>query len=244
MKHLVFVHGFMGGGDQWASQEPLSEVRRLVRLDLPGFGRNAHLEPIGSIEGFAVWALGHLSEIGVDRFDLIGHSMGGMIVQEMVRLAPERVERLILYATGARGILPGRFEPIETSMKRAEEDGATATARRISATWFLEREAAPAYSDCAAIAEKSGLGAILAGLAAMRDWSGEAELRNIPIETLVLWGDRDRTYDWSQIELLWKSIPKSHLAVVPDCAHAVHMERPWLFNRIVSDFLEGACTGE
>ncbi|WP_413721085.1 alpha/beta fold hydrolase [Silicimonas sp. MF1-12-2] len=237
MKPLVLVHGFMGGSDQWALQKPLAKGRDLIAVDLPGFGKNAHLAPVASIAGFADWVLAELARRGVSDFDLLGHSMGGMIVQEMVRLAPHRVARLILYGTGAVGLLPGRFEPIETSMDRAKRDGASATARRISATWFLESEASQGYPACAKIAEQSTLPAILAGLEAMRDWSGQDNLALISAETLIVWGDGDRTYPWSQIELLWRAIPNSHLAVLPLCAHAVHMERPDLFNRIVGEFL-------
>lgn len=230
---LVLVHGFMGGSDQWTGVEV---SRKLIRPDLPGFGHNAHLPPIDSVPAFAAWALG---QIETPVFDLLGHSMGGMIVQEMVRQAPDRINRLILYGTGAVGVLPGRFEPIETSMQRARDDGAEDTARRIAATWFLERDAAPAYGSCADIAAKASLPAILAGLDAMRSWSGRDHLLQVSCETLVLWGDQDRTYLWSQIETLWRTIPNSHLAVVPRAAHAVHLERPTLFNQLLRAFLYG-----
>lgn len=235
---LVLVHGFMGGSDQWGLQSPLGQGRDLIRVDLPGFGRNAHLPPVDSIGGFADWVLDEVTRRGVDRFDLLGHSMGGMIVQEMIHRAPERVGKLVLYGTGSLGVLPGRFEPIEVSMQRAREDGAEATARRISATWFLDAEAAE-YPACADIAAQSSLNAILAGLEAMKGWSGEALLAAIASPTLVLWGDGDRTYQWPQTERLWRSISGSQLAVVPGCAHAVHLEKSWLFNALVADFLAG-----
>ena len=237
MTPLVLVHGFMGGGDQWASQDALAASRALVRLNLPGFGGNAHLAPVDSIAGFSHWVLGELTRRGIAQFDLLGHSMGGMIVQEMMRRSPRSIERLILYGTGPVGVLPGRFETIETSMRRAEEEGPSATARRISATWFMEGENDERYPDCAAIAEKSSLAAILAGLEAMRDWSGEDALAAISTPPLVIWGDGDRTYAWPQADVLWKTIPDCRLAVVPGCAHAVHLEEPDLFNRIVRKFL-------
>ncbi len=240
MTPLVLVHGFMGGSDQWPAQSALAKERQIIAIDLPGFGKLAHLDPIDRIEDFAAWVLAKTKEEGVERFDLLGHSMGGMIVQDMARQAPDRIRKLILYGTGPVGILPGRFEPIETSMERARQDGAEATARRISATWFLEQETAEAYPDCADIAAKSSLPAILAGLEAMREWSGEAHLSNIASDTLVIWGDQDRTYAWPQIERLWKTIPDAGLAVLPDCAHAVHLERPTLFNLLVDEFLRGS----
>ena len=235
MRPLVLVHGFMGGSDQWALQAPLAEGRDLMALDLPGFGRNAHMPPVNTIRGFAEWVL---AEIAPREFDLIGHSMGGMIAQEMVRLAPDRVRRLVLYGTGATGELPGRFETIDTSTRRARAEGARHTARRIAATWFLERESAPAFHACAAIAERAKLPTIIAGLEAMRGWSGLDHLAHVAVPALVLWGDGDRTYEWTQVETLWRTIPGANLAVVPGCAHAVHFERPRHFNALIADFLD------
>ena len=229
----------MGGSDQWVPQAPLKTHRDLIAVDLPGFGRNAHLPPIDSIHGYAEWVLDYLDSLGVLRFSLLGHSMGGMIVQEMVRQTPTRVDMLILYGTGPEGVLPDRFEPIETSIARARAEGSEATSRRIAATWFRDGEEAEAFPECAEIAARSLLPAIIAGLEAMRDWSGSTHLSKISAKTLVLWGERDRSYGWQQVELLWRGIPRSHLAVVPLCAHAVHLERPDLFNLILSEFLAG-----
>jgi len=121
-------------------------------------------------------------------------------------------------------------------------DGAGPTARRIAATWFLQREAAEGYAGCAAIAERSGLDAILSGLDAMQGWNGEQKLCHIKVPTLVIWGDQDRTYAWHQTQQLWRGIDRAQLAVIPGCAHAVHLEKPAIFNRIVGDFLQGEQT--
>lgn len=236
---LVFVHGFMGGSEQWRGQiEALSRFK-VIALDLPGFGENAGQGPLGSIPDYADWALEELTRRRIDRFHLVGHSMGGMIVQEMARRAPSRIARLVLYGTGATGVLPGRFESIATSKSRARCEGARATARRISATWFLDCDQAPAYEACARIAEKSGLEAILAGLDAMEAWNGESSLPLIEPRTLVIWGDKDRTYPWGQTEKLWHTIPASNLCVLPSCAHAAHLEKPGFFNEALADFIDG-----
>ena len=87
------------------------------------------------------------------------------------------------------------------------------------------------------IAEQSSADAIQAGLDAMQGWRGDGFLPRIRPETLVVWGDKDRTYPWAQTEKLWQSIPQASLAVVPHCAHAVHLERPEVFNLLVGDFL-------
>ena len=236
MNPVVFVHGFMGGSRQWQRQFDALIGLDVIALDLPGFGENAQLDALGSIVGYAEWALDELSTRGIEKFQLVGHSMGGMIVQEMVIRAPQRVDQLVLYGTGATGVLPGRFETIATSKHRADADGPRATARRISATWFLEQEEAEAYEECAKIAEQCSLETILTGLDAMQGWSGSDQLKAIKARTLVIWGDHDRTYPWCQTEQLWQSIRGANLSVIPDCAHAAHLEKPELFNNVLWDF--------
>ena len=234
----------MGGSAQWHLQDPLGRDRPLITVDLPGFGDNSHLDPFDRIEDFAAWVFDDLERRGVERFDLLGHSMGGMIVQEMTHQAPGRVADLILYATGSKGVMPGRFETIDDSMQRARSDGAQATARRISATWFRDGEDHPEFHGCAAIAEKCSLGAILAGLDAIRTWSGASRLSAINQDTLIIWGNQDRSYAWPQIEFMWRRIPNCSLSVLPRCAHAAHAEEPQVFNRILAEFLERSCHSE
>ena len=238
MTALVLVHGFMGGSAQWDAQiSALADRFDVIAPDLPGFGTNADLPAPDRIEDYARWVLTLLQDRGIDTFHLLGHSMGGMIAQDMVRQAPERIRKLVLYGTGAVGVLPGRFETINNSKSRIEQDGADHTARRIAATWFLDRQEAPAYPPCAEIAATARSAAMKSGLDAMENWRGDNRLSEIDAETLVLWGDRDRTYSWAQVRQLWHDIPKSNLAVVPGCAHAVHLEKPSLFNALITDFL-------
>ncbi len=239
METLVFVHGYLGGSAQWAEQSRVfSPSFRVIAPDLPGYGLNRDLEAPEEIGAFADYVLDEVRAAGIERFHLVGHSMGGMIVQEMVARAPERIDRLVLYGTGPVGLLPGRFESIAESKRRVVEDGPEATGRRISATWFVDYEQAPNYPVCADLAVMASQQASLAGLTAMEKWSGEAALDDIASPTLVLWGDQDRTYLWSQTQRLWQGIAGAQLAVIPGCAHAVHLEKPALFNAMLADFLE------
>ncbi|MEL6336961.1 MAG: alpha/beta fold hydrolase [Pseudomonadota bacterium] len=260
MTPLVLVHGFLGGARQWQEQVAglsaglspglspglrtglstgLSTGRRVLPLDLPGFGARVGEAAPTTIDGFAEAVIADMDAAGIERCHLLGHSMGGMVVQAVLARAPERIERLVLYATAPSGALPDRFESFETSKQRAAADGAKATARRIAATWFAEGAASPGYPACAAIAEQAGLAAIHAGLDAMAAWRGIGGLERVACPTLVLWGDRDRTYAWRDIEALWRGIPGAALAVVPGCGHAVHLETPVIFNAIVARFLDG-----
>ena len=235
---LVLVHGYLGGSAMWADQiATFRENRDVICPDLAGFGASADLIAPDSITGHAEMVLGLLDRLGIHSFDLLGHSMGGMIVQEMARLAPDRINRLILYGTGPQGILPGRFETIAQSRARILDEGLSAVARRIAATWFLHGAAAPGFARCAALGQQASLQAALASLTAWESWDGRAALAAIRARTLVIWGSHDRSYDWSQPHALWRGIPGADLAVIPGCAHNVHLENPTLFNLLVAEFL-------
>lgn len=238
MKSLVFVHGYFGGSPQWAEQvELFSEHYNVVTPDLPGFGNRPDMEAPETIRGFANDILDELARQGLDRFHLVGHSMGGMIAQEMTALAPGWVDKLVLYGTGPVGIMPGRFETIEESRLGVVENGVEATGRRIAATWFQQGVEADGYPLCVDIAVQTTEQAALAGLTAMEGWSGVSALAQIESPTLVLWGDGDRAYLWEQPERLWREITNANLAVIPGCSHAVHLEKPGLFNTMLQDFL-------
>jgi pimeloyl-ACP methyl ester carboxylesterase len=237
---LVFVHGYLGGAGLWEEQlQAFSDGFRCFAPNLAGFGDSAGMVAPDTIEGHARQVLDTLTEAGVETFHLLGHSMGGMVVQQMAAMAPERIERLVLYGTGPVGMLPDRFETIDVSRQRLKTEGLQATAARIAATWFEIGERAERYPICLAEGAKATMQAALASLSAWETWDGSDNLAAFPMPTLVIWGDGDRSYGWSQPERLWRTIPNCRLAVVPGCAHIVHMEKPEIFNAILRDFLTG-----
>jgi pimeloyl-ACP methyl ester carboxylesterase len=237
---LVLVHGYLGGSAQWAGLEAgLAGRFRTVALDLPGFGRASDHAAPTTIGGFAEAVIADLDARGIDRFNLVGHSMGGMIVQEVARRITPRIGRLVLYGTGPLGSMPDRFEPIGVSLDRLRRDGVAPTARRIAATWFLHGETHPAFEALAEIGAQADPWAAEAALGAMADWDGRAGLASLAMPSLVVWGDRDRSYRWPQVEHLWTHLPAASLAVIPGASHAANVEKPEIFQLILEDFLSG-----
>lgn len=237
---MVLVHGYLGGSSQWEAQlRFLSQHFDVIAVDLAGYGNASHLAAPTVMATHAQSVLNTLDQLGIDRFHLLGHSMGGMVVQEMVRLAQARVLKLVLYGTGPQGSIPGRFETMARSRERLAQDGIEATARRISAMWLLHREASPMAQALGDLAAQSSAQAAEAGLWAMEGWDGRANLPNITQPTLIVWGDHDRSYQWPQIESLWRGIANASLAVLPHCSHALHLEYPQAFHNLLLDFLLG-----
>jgi pimeloyl-ACP methyl ester carboxylesterase len=236
---FVLVHGFLGGAVQWKAEiAAFEDQHEVIALDLPGFADAAGQPPCQSIAAFAKSIVDRLDARGIDRFHLLGHSMGGMIVQEIASTFPDRVARLVLYGTGPLGRMPNRFEPLEVSLERLRNDGVAKSVERIIATWFVEGSNAEGFGQLTAIGAMADTAAAEAALLAMADWDGRPNLHRITMPTLILWGDTDRSYRWPQIETLWRELPEAYLAVLPKASHAAHLEKPALFHAVIQDFLQ------
>lgn len=237
---LVLVHGYLGGAEQWRElTRALPDTFRFIAIDLPGFGATRDEAAPLTIEGFAEHVIAKLDEMEIERFMLLGHSMGGMIVQEIAHRIPHRVDRLVLYGTGPLGRMPDRFEPLETSFERLQQDGVAKTARRIVATWFANGEHDEGFRLLNEIGATASPEAARSALTAMANWDGRDHLAGLTMPVLIVWGDRDRSYRWPQVEKLWQTIPDASLAVIPRASHAAHLEKPGIFIAIVKDFLAG-----
>ncbi len=236
---LVLVHGFLGSTDMWKPQvEYFKEHYRVITPALPGFGKSRTSKSCDSIKCMAKLILSSLEEKKIGEFYLLGHSMGGMIVQEISKLAGDKILKLICYGTGPRGNIPGRFETIEQSRQKLKIDGLEKTAYRIAKTWFLESDKAKYFYLCEEALRQTSLVATDNGLIAMKNWSGIDNLANIKNKTLIIWGDQDKAYNYDQIKTLKDNIPGSELKIVKNCSHNVHLEKPNEFNNIVSEFLK------
>ena len=236
---LVLVHGFLGSSEMWTPQINFFKYNfRVIAPALPGFGNSSAMNSCNSIESMAKTILNFLEKKEVKNFNLLGHSMGGMIVQEMAKIAGEKILKLICYGTGPRGNIPGRFETIEESRKKVKINGLRNTSFRIAKTWFIEEEKAKYFYLCEKAGKQTSIEAADNGLIAMKNWDGVKNLKNIRNETLIIWGDQDKAYNLNQVESLNENIPNSDLKIIKGCSHNVHLEKPDEFNRVVENFLK------
>jgi len=236
---LVLVHGFLGSSEMWSPQiKFFKDNFRVIVPALPGFGKSNNIASCDSIECMAKTILSLLEKKEIKSFNLLGHSMGGMIVQEMTKLVNEKVLKLICYGTGPIGNIPGRFETIDQSREKLKIDGLEITSKRIAKTWFIEEERAKYFHLCNQAGKQTSIEAADNGLIAMKNWNGVKNLKNIKNETLIVWGDQDKAYNFKQVETLNNNIPNSNLKIVKGCSHNVHLEKPDEFNMIVTEFLK------
>lgn len=179
-------------------------------------------------------------ETAPPRFALAGISMGGYISLEIMRRAPERVERLALLDTSARPDTPE-----QTALRRervAEAKKGDFDALVASATDALLH---PAHSNDPALTEVNvrmartfgpqGMARQQEAIIARVD--SRPHLAAIAVETLVLVGDSDPLTPPAVAKEMAAAIPGARLVVVPECGHASTLEQPRAVNHALLDWL-------
>ena len=235
---FVFVHGYLGSSEMWCFQKNyFSKYCRVIAPALPGFGESHSVKSLNSINDMAKNIIEMLNQKKIDRFNLIGHSMGGMIVQEITKIIGDRVNKLICFATGSIGDIPGRFETMDETREQLKKEGAKISFSRVPPKWFVKGNKDKNYFLCENAVSNVSVETADNALLAMKNWKGIDNLKNIENETLIIWGDKDISYNFDQVDTLNKNIKNSRLEIFKDCAHNVHLEQPDKFNNLVKEFI-------
>jgi len=98
---LVALHGLLDSSEGWTCLFDRMTCAR-VAFDLPGFGYS-EAPPRGSINGYARDIAEGLNKLGVERFTLVGHSLGGAVATAVAELLPDKVDALVLLAPAGFG---------------------------------------------------------------------------------------------------------------------------------------------
>jgi len=200
---LVLVHGFLGSSKMWEPQiDFFKDYCRVITPDLPGYGKSNKAKLHNSIQSIANLLLDCLEEEKIDKFNLLGHSMGGMIVQDMAKKSGEKISKLVCYSTGPRGEMPGRFETVDQSRENLKKKGLETTAKNIAKTWFVKGENAKYFNICIEAGKQTSMETVDNALIAFKNWNGVDSLKNIKNETLIVWGDQDKSYNLEQVQTL------------------------------------------
>jgi pimeloyl-ACP methyl ester carboxylesterase len=230
MTPVVLLPGMMCDARLFAAQAAALSGRRAV-----------HHAPIGghaSMEALAAEVLAHAPPC----FALAGLSMGGIVAMEVLRQAPDRVERLALLDTNPL---------VEAPEVRARRPGQVERARAGGLESVMRDEMKPNY-----LAGGSGQGAILDlcmdmalglgpevfarqsdALASRPDQT--ATLRAFRGPALVLMGEEDRLCPRDRHDLMMMLMPQARLVVVEGAGHLPPMERPAAVTAALTEWLEG-----
>jgi pimeloyl-ACP methyl ester carboxylesterase len=166
-----------------------------------------------------------VTNLGIERFNLMGNSFGGKLALWMAVQQPQRIQALVLVAPAA--IRPEEGVPL--SALSPEERLAKLYAHP-------ERQAPIPPSDPTIIAKQQALVRRLIGPA--RDEVLESRMPGLHVPVLVLFGTADRMIPPEMGRLYGEKLPNCHLILVYDAGHAVDADRPEAFVSVVSDFLQ------
>jgi len=226
---IVFLHGAGGSHhtfrDQWAG---LRGAVRMVIPDLPGHGRSGGT-PLESVDACAAWVVDFVKEIGLERFLLAGHSMGGAIALQAALERLKGLEALVLLGTGARlRISPVIFEGIGG---RFREFAPELVGWMTSASSDLLRE------DITNDVLSTRPATFLADFHACNGFDVMSRVGEIRVPTLVVNGDDDRLTPLKYGEYLAANIPGAVLKIIHGAGHLAMLEKPTEVNAVISSFV-------
>jgi len=253
---LLLIMGLATPSEGWTLQAPeFAKHYRTIVYDNRGVGRST--KPAGpyTIHEMAEDAIGLMDHLGIERADVLGISMGGMIAQELVLRHPDRVRGLVLACT-----YPEPDEAIERERKVSvsalggtiTEDGETKVdlagldpltffqllMPKVFNAEFLATQL-PMLMEVFGGTLQWGFSieAILAQVEACVGHNATERLGTIQAPTLVITGDSDLLIPPSNSDVLAERIPGAKLVKVPGGSHGFNFETPDAFNREVLDFL-------
>jgi pimeloyl-ACP methyl ester carboxylesterase len=236
---LVFLHGYLLSSTQWQKLALKRAPWRSVLLDLPYHGENkAALLSQKSMRAYAEFVQAELRKLGVERYHLVGHSMGGYIGLELLESDPN-LDKLILLHSNI-------WEDSE-ERKRNRERVAAVVKRNKSL--FL-RESLPLLFKAKhkhqsvildLIREANAMSAegIIHGALSMRDRPDKyALVKKNAKRCYFIQGSHDALISLHEAQEVWKKYASDeHFFVIPDCGHMSHFERPRTLRRLLEDIV-------
>jgi pimeloyl-ACP methyl ester carboxylesterase len=228
-KTLLAIHG--SGGDHTSWPDTLRELTlaNVYTLDLPGHGQSTGQGRDG-VDAYADFIEAFAAKLDLNDVTLIGHSLGGAIVQTLAVRAPGWLNSIVLVGTGARlkvhpDILDGLLSNFEATIDIVCQwaFGPTASETLISEgrEAMLKTPPEVVYGDYNACNQFSLM--------------DKAAAINLP--TLVISGTADKLTPVKYGDYLCKNIPAAKHFIIKDAGHMMAVEKPQEFTKIIADFL-------
>src|SRR4051812_25639698 len=241
---LVFLHGIGGSARVWRGQlDAFGDRYRTIAWDMPGYGGSAPLQEV-SIPALAGALKGFLHQVGAVKPILVGHSIGGMIVQQLLVHDPIVAEYIVLAQTSPafgrpdgdwqKQFLEARLGPLDRGETMAS------LAPKVVAD-LVGDDADPAGIElaCACMASVPEV-SYRAAMTSMLGFDLRKSLGQICIPALVIAGTKDKNAPAPMVKKMASFIPNATYVELEGVGHLAALEQPGEFNAVLDDFLRMA----
>jgi len=229
---VLFLHGMLGDVSNW------NQTMRTVHAE--GFRAVAPVLPCYTIEigranltGLVRYVVRFLDSIGLDRFAVVGNSLGGHLAVILAARYPERISALVL--TGASGIC--EVDLGSSIMRRKDREYLR---KRVETTFYDPTMCTDRMLDgvISIVNTREYVIRLISIARSVQSGNVRKLLGNIEAPTLLLWGREDRITTLDVAESFEVGIPDARLEVIERCGHTPMMERPHVFCDHLLGFLD------
>src|SRR5437879_6064454 len=239
---LVFLHGIGGAARAWRGQLDFFKGRyRTIAWDMPGYGGSAPL-PTVSMPALAGALQDFLQQVGAIKPVIVGHSIGGMIVQQWLAKSPLIAGAVVLAQTSpAFGKADGDWQKSFIAARLGPLDrGETMKSLAPSLVQELvgdepNLKGMELARECMARVPEASYRAMMLALIG---FDQRSTLKDISVPTLLLSGSRDNNAPASMMAKTATYIPSAEYVELAGVGHLANLERPDAFNAALDGFLE------
>lgn len=236
---LLFIHGWIGSSLEWIYQfSYFNSIQHTIFLDLPGCGKSDKPNIPYSIDFFTKVIVDFLKRLGYDEVILIGHSLGGLIVQNIAIQYPELVKKLILIGSSAISQLKNKkflLFWVNLIFKLAYTSFLKSTIKRINSTEDENSEVRRQYKNALTIPKSVVLNTFKHMTSKFKV---NENLSKIPHPTLIIYGTEDKIISKSEIITLGSLFPNSEIEIIDNSPHRVMVKNSERVNKLLHDFIK------
>jgi pimeloyl-ACP methyl ester carboxylesterase len=232
---LVVVHGGMGDAGTWLDNiNMLADNYKLYVPDLPGFGESQLLGCDYNIPEFTKFMENFIDNLGLDRFNLMGHSIGGGIALNYALRFPEKVKKLVLVSSLCLGREIALW--VRLMSVPAKPIGSLVVGVLKTTKWLTNTLMIPIKFVMPLSRAKVNLGSNIT------TFKGQTlvlsnQLSGLAVPTLVVWGARDEIVPVKQAYAAARIIPDCQIHVFENRGHDVHRAEINEFSLLLTRFL-------
>ena len=238
---VILLHGWLGSWGLW--QETMAYLGRYYRtyaLDFWGFGESGKKRETYAVHDFVSLVDQFMSQLGIAKAPLVGHSMGGTVSLSMAIKYPERVSKVVVIGSPIAGsslALPLKwagYRPIAFMLFNMM--GVFRTSMRIASPFICRDPRFPGMMD--RDLSRTTVQSFLLSIASLRRTDLRPSLDKIKVPVMGMYGEKDNIVHPQQWKTLADGVEKNHTERFPKAGHFIMLDEPQSFINKLKLFLD------